>query len=754
MFFKISEEKITNWEKTQKLSKLKKALPKADSNLTIMIENAIYNVETKQIQNFINEKLQNSQKNDKKPIAEMIIVFENHLNDGLISHIQEKIISTTKDILRGDRYTPESIATVDEMYQMIRESLTPDLAAKVLSYDEVVTICDFSNNSSVNLIIEDINSKIKEKTITISKLQEIKEIIKSNSSDISVESIQGILDNGADTDDSEYDTYEESTVDSEEADSAITEKISPRDIKKWKKEKDYKNLLKALISPIDDDEKESIINTIANIGEKTTDDIISYYSQAGSIFFAAIHQADLIKIFGLMTWTKKSSDFLLSLLTVNTDEYVLKQVIVSLGQLISFEAIPKLTKLLKSESEDIRSGAVEALGNIGDEGSLDNIIERLHNDENYFARGLAAKALGKINSHKSAEELITALATEENTFTRTLIYAGLGLLKSPLTVEAIRSKFIVSTDSDEKGNAAQTLGLIGLPDALDTLLEGLKDSFGYPKQQIAFAIGEIGKDTKNIDLETALLEALKDENSSYVIAAIITALVKIGTDKGKAIYEEIIPEKPDVKRDIKDEEKRLYTLEKEKNQLIENRKRAKERSSESNSNKESEADIDNTKSKPAKNKVLDIVENYINMDPPLSTMEIAMGLQSYKTVYKPVGNEISRSSDLQNDIKIVSVDAILTGRNINMSDPKECSLAVMEVIQHYINQPTVWTFFIAPYISKQSVIIEGEDIPIIERCRVNAGVENLLLELYNELPDGGLITDEMVNNKIMSFISD
>ncbi len=72
---------------------------------------------------------------------------------------------------------------------------------------------------------------------------------------------------------------------------------------------------------------------------------------------------------------------------------------------------------------------------------------------------------------------------------------------------------------------------------------------------------------------------------------------------------------------------------------------------------------------------------------------------------------------------------------------------------HFYSLPKVQAFFLAPYIVRRGAIVEGEPIPAEEMALVYRGLENLLLELYEELPEGGRITDEAVTAKIEKLVS-
>lgn len=146
---------------------------------------------------------------------------------------------------------------------------------------------------------------------------------------------------------------------------------------------------------------------------------------------------------------------------------------------------------------------------------------------------------------------------------------------------------------------------------------------------------------------------------------------------------------------------------------------------------------------------LELIERYFTMDHPHSEMESMMGLPSSKPEYRVLdGGQIGRISDPVQDMKIVSTAAVLTGGRVNLDDTEAISRKAMEVITHFAKTAKVHQFFMLPYHVAQGIVVEGTPIPPEQICRVYTGTENLLLEVYEELPEGGKITEESVAAKI------
>ena len=152
-------------------------------------------------------------------------------------------------------------------------------------------------------------------------------------------------------------------------------------------------------------------------------------------------------------------------------------------------------------------------------------------------------------------------------------------------------------------------------------------------------------------------------------------------------------------------------------------------------------------------KAIDLAEYYIGKAHPGDAMSSVLGLgrQPTKPVYKVVQGTIGRESQPHIDMKIVSVASCLPGEDVNASDTAAMARLAFNAIEHYARLPKVTAFFLLPYNVRAGTMTEGA-VPPEEACRVYSGVENLLLEIYDELPSGGVITDAIVEQKIDELI--
>jgi hypothetical protein len=113
--------------------------------------------------------------------------------------------------------------------------------------------------------------------------------------------------------------------------------------------------------------------------------------------------------------------------------------------------------------------------------------------------------------------------------------------------------------------------------------------------------------------------------------------------------------------------------------------------------------------------------------------------------------DIGRKSNPQIDALIVQVAGCLRGRGtFNMNDSVRIAKAAYDAIVHYKDIPLVYFFFALPYF--QSVMQSKKLSPNDALITVYKGVEGLLLEIYDELGEGQIITDERVRDKVQQML--
>jgi len=143
------------------------------------------------------------------------------------------------------------------------------------------------------------------------------------------------------------------------------------------------------------------------------------------------------------------------------------------------------------------------------------------------------------------------------------------------------------------------------------------------------------------------------------------------------------------------------------------------------------------------------IERYFTMEHPRSEMEVIMGTPASRPEYRVTASgEVARSSSHIQDMKIVTTAKMLQGGQVNIHDPQAVAAAAMKVITHYAGTPKVKQFFLMPYHVRTGMLVLGAELPKEEICKLYAGVENMLLEIYEDLPEAGQITDTAVERKI------
>jgi len=152
-------------------------------------------------------------------------------------------------------------------------------------------------------------------------------------------------------------------------------------------------------------------------------------------------------------------------------------------------------------------------------------------------------------------------------------------------------------------------------------------------------------------------------------------------------------------------------------------------------------------------KALATAEAYISRDHPLDASSKMLGIRGTRPAYTVVSNQVGRSSYPHIDMKIVSVASCLPGEDIALNDTQKVARMALEAIQHYASLPGVQAFFLAPYHLRTGTASKGSTVPPEEECRVYAGVENLLLDIYDELPPHGTITDEIVEQRVHRLLN-
>jgi len=112
----------------------------------------------------------------------------------------------------------------------------------------------------------------------------------------------------------------------------------------------------------------------------------------------------------------------------------------ALGKLHSPQALEPLIAMLREE-DDLACAAAEALGDLGDRRAVQPLIDRLQNMSRGSVRRFAAVALGKLRDDRAMEPLLEALKDEEPDV-RSGAAEGLGRLGNPAALPHLRSMML------------------------------------------------------------------------------------------------------------------------------------------------------------------------------------------------------------------------------------------------------------------------------------------------------------------------
>jgi hypothetical protein len=129
-------------------------------------------------------------------------------------------------------------------------------------------------------------------------------------------------------------------------------------------------------------------------------------------------------------------------------------------------------------------------------------------------------------------------------------------------------------------------------------------------------------------------------------------------------------------------------------------------------------------------------------------------VQYPKPRYKMVDGKINRESSPSADIALVHV----VPSDMKFEEwMKEPGYVVWKLVMHYSQLPLAKLVFLMPEIYRSSEASKNNETSIIvteyAQMQIYRGVENLLFDVYSDLPEGGLLTETAVNAKLKSILS-
>jgi diguanylate cyclase (GGDEF)-like protein len=190
---------------------------------------------------------------------------------------------------------------------------------------------------------------------------------------------------------------------------------------------------------------------------------------------------------------------------VNKEEKLIRQKILETFEKVANERVQEaLIKVSRDSNSDLRLSAIFLLGKIKNERAVEAVIQALK-DEDEVVRMKAAEILGKQKNEQAVEPLIQSLR-DIDWGVREKATEALGEIKDVRAVEAL-IKTLDDRNTGVRLKASSSLRKIGKP-AAKSLIKALKNKSEVVRAEAAEILGEI-KEKEAIE---PLIEALKDED--------------------------------------------------------------------------------------------------------------------------------------------------------------------------------------------------------------------------------------------------
>ena len=159
---------------------------------------------------------------------------------------------------------------------------------------------------------------------------------------------------------------------------------------------------------------------------------------------------------------------------------------------------------------------------------------------------------------------------------------------------------------------------------------------------------------------------------------------------------------------------------------------------------ESPAFFRNVPLKPVTPAVVDAARRYVEMRSLPGMLALSGGLDANR--FQAVGaGRIGRVTNPMVDGSIVGVASCLPQEQLSLHDEAGIGRRAFEAIKHYAAIPEVRYGFCLPYIEKtRSTKVLDATAAQIE---IYKGTEALLLQIWDELASGQVITDDIVRHK-------
>lgn len=249
-----------------------------------------------------------------------------------------------------------------------------------------------------------------------------------------------------------------------------------------------KRVVNYLIFTLDDEDgevRDSVNSALAFIGEPALEPLFALLKDAdwrirkeAAETLGSMQDSRAIEVLKPLTWdankevceaAKKSIDTLKLNIELQGDRKFERQ---------GPAAVEDLIADLKSQRPNVRSNAAKKLGDLKDPRALEPLIAALE-DEDANVSNNAKNALVAMKDPRAAEILIRLLNnTEKKGWGMVLAVEALAEMKASSAVEALSKTLLENKDAQVRMVAAEALGRIGDPRAIEPLGKALSDSEG------------------------------------------------------------------------------------------------------------------------------------------------------------------------------------------------------------------------------------------------------------------------------------
>lgn len=169
-------------------------------------------------------------------------------------------------------------------------------------------------------------------------------------------------------------------------------------------------------------------------------------------------------------------------------EDIRKNALITLAELDPEKGLRQALAALNDRSWVVRKAAARVIRNLGDERCLEVLIDKLNDPDMEVRRQIV---LAVVNLGETAVEPLLEKLSDPSWQTRAVIVEALGEIGSKRAVPYLK-RMVSGRKRDEnryvRGKVAEALGLIGDPDALESLIEALNDPYLFVRRKARAAI--------------------------------------------------------------------------------------------------------------------------------------------------------------------------------------------------------------------------------------------------------------------------